>query len=488
MRRRYAFVPLTLALLMFCATGCDADRPAEDGVPPETEPETVQDAQQNVGEPAPGPTIPAQSVGEVRVESLESEEDGKSFRLTFSQPVSLGCLDNILAAEPAEPFLFETPGPLVNVTAFGAVTDDDQDDIVPLQAAVDEVKSGGVVYFPKGEYLLSKCLMFYSNQTLYFEPGAVLKIIDPYNREIGSSQSLLANDMDGTVGGYDTVKNVNIIGAVFDGNADIDYSNVMLSTCHVENLNMLNCTFRNGHSIHYYECNSGKNIRIVGCVFEDSFRNGEAKDEYLQIDRAGSGSYGTKYSVLGKHEYYMDNTPCEDILISGCVFDCTNSQVPAIGNHAAARHRNIVVQNCVFTGGNPERGMIAFKGGVKGASFINNRFSGCSLGIDCVGKNTENVAVYESNAFANVDLPLQEGMTFVQGPGNPLPCPQAVKAAEAVWPEEGGGTTVRITFPEELSENARLVLLAGAFVDSQGSFLASDGSAHALATALPPGF
>lgn len=240
MRRRYAFVPLTLALLMFCAAGCGGGGPAEDGVPPETEPEIVQDVPPVTGKPTPDPAS-AQSVGEVRVEGLEREGDGKSFRLTFSQPVNLGCLDNILAAEPTDPFLFETPGPLVNVTVLGAVPDDGQDDIVPLQAAVDEVKGGGVVYFPKGEYLLSKCLMFYSNQTLYFEPGAVLKIIDPYNREMGSSQSLLANDMDGTVGGYDAVKNVNIIGAVFDGNADIDYSNVMLNTCHVENLNVINC-------------------------------------------------------------------------------------------------------------------------------------------------------------------------------------------------------------------------------------------------------
>lgn len=423
------------------------------------------------------------------METAQRLSDGKTVEVTFAEPVTLSRIESALVVTAEEGILHETPGELVNVLDFGAIPDDEIDDVEQLQAAVDAVKDGGTVFFPAGEYLLSKCLVFYSYQTLYFEPGAVLKITDPYNVENGTSQALMATYMDGTLGGYDAIKNVNLIGATFDGNAEIDYANVMLNTCHIENLNVINCTFRNGRGVHYYECNSGKNLKIIGCVFEDSVRNGQEKDEHLQIDRAGSGAYSSKYSVHGKHTYVMDNTPCENVLISDCEFYCSKSGVPALGNHAAALHRNLVIQNCTFVGGNDDRGIVVFGGGVKGISFSNNTFADCDLGIDCSGKNTENLRVYESNQFEKVDRPLQDGMEFTPGDGEIVPLPKDI-AVESVAVDDGFevdgehyGNTLRITFAEPLPEDAQVVFLQGAIQDSYGNGLKGNAP-HAMIAAV----
>ena len=447
------------------SSGADAnDAPAED----------IQE--DGAPEVPDGTELPAISVSAAQLTNAALQADGKTVELSFSEPVTISDVRNIFVSSDTESILFETPGPVVNAADFGAVSGDTKDDTQSLQDALNAAKDGGVIYFPAGEYLVSKCLMYYSNQTLFFEDGAVLKRGDPECR------SLLANYMEGTEGGYTATENVNIIGAVFDGNDAYDTKNVMMNSCHIRNLNVINCTFRNGNETHYYECNSGENLRIIGCVFEDSFRNGHPKAEYLQIDRAGSGAYGDKISVMGTHTAVVDDTPCRNVLVADCEFYGVESLCPGIGNHANAAHSNIVIQNCTFIGGSPMRGSIAFGGGLIDSHVLNNHFSQCERGITSGSKDSSDFHVYESNVFEDAKWPLHLFMEWSAGTGEEyavsLPCVAAPK--NYAWldgVEINGctyGTVAQITFDNVLGENARIIALVGSVWDQNGRSPVSD--------------
>ena len=63
-----------------------------------------------------------------------------------------------------------------NVTDYGAKCDGTTDDASAIQSALTacNTSGGGIVFFPEGTYLLKSSVLFYSNQTLWFENGAVL--------------------------------------------------------------------------------------------------------------------------------------------------------------------------------------------------------------------------------------------------------------------------------------------------------------------------
>lgn len=270
----------------------------------------------------------------------------------------------------------------VNVkTDFGAYGDGLHDDTVPIQSALDSLKaSGGIVYFPTGTYLVSSCIIFYSNQHLKFESNAVLKRAQLKNKtEPKELRYLMASYTtdDESQGAYNGVHNAKIIGATFDGNENIrtDSKITLLNLCHTKDVEIKNCTFINGSVWHCLEINSSTRTKVSGCVFDGTSYTviRDSVNELLQIDAAKGGLYGPVYWQNGREmSFVKDETVCNDIEIFDNTFICNGFS--AIGGHVDYPHKNINVHDNVFKGAPDKRGYLAFTTSTTAVTDLGNTY------------------------------------------------------------------------------------------------------------------
>lgn len=255
----------------------------------------------------------------------------------------------------------------VSVKDFGAVGDGTTDDASTIQSALDALKNtGGIIYFPVGTYLVETPVLFYSNQTLLFENGAVLM----QGAEI---DSILRSYCNTSYTGYSGVHDVVIYGGVFDGGTHTT-DNTLIAIGHTKNVTFEKCTFKNAYgAYHNLEINSSYNCKVIDCDFEGTRKNG-ANAELIQIDGASSALV---YPWTG---FNTDGTVCKYIEIKGCIFhDDTVS--PAVGNHSDVAHENISIHNCVFDGFTSSRGAINFTESIEGVNIYDNVFDGCDKAV-----------------------------------------------------------------------------------------------------------
>lgn len=259
------------------------------------------------------------------------------------------------------------PVHFASVRDFGAVVDGITDDASAIQSALDALKNtGGIIYFPVGTYLVETPVLFYSNQTLLFENGAVLL----QGAEINS---LLRSYCQSSYTGYDGVHDVLIYGGTFDG-GDYETDNTLVGVGHAKNITFENCTFKNAYGTwHDLEINSSYNCKVINCDFEGSRKTGQ-NGELVQIDGALST---VVYPWTG---FNVDNTVSKYIEIVGCIFH-GDTISPAIGNHADAEHEFIRIHDCIFDGLTGSRGAIAFTSSIKNVDIHDNTFNGCTKGI-----------------------------------------------------------------------------------------------------------
>lgn len=274
---------------------------------------------------------------------------------------------------------------VVNVKNFGATGDGTTDDSSAIQQALDSVKQGGTVYFPKGVYCLYANVKYYSNQDLIFENGATLL------RGVASLKNLLTNYCDSTTGGYDMTQNVNIIGGTFDANVNFFESDcTSLGFIHSKNTRIINCTFKHqATGWHSIELNASKNTVVDGCIFTDVTTT-STNGEMVQIDGAISDQV---YPWTAR----KDHTPSTITTIRNCYFDeSTNS--PAIGNHSSSAHTYTIIHDNIFNGITTSRGTISFVSDMKNIDIYNNTFINCTTGV---ATNATQVTVRNNN-FINV--------------------------------------------------------------------------------------
>ena len=273
-----------------------------------------------------------------------------------------------------------------NVKAFGAVGDGVTNDSEAIQKALDSVKKGGTVYFPKGVYCLHSHVKYYSNQDLIFENGATLL------RGNSSMTILLTNYCDLTTGGYDMTENVNIIGGIFDANVNFNQNNcTQLGFIHSKNTKVINCTFKHQASTwHSLEINASKNTVVDGCVFTDVTTTG-TNAEMIQIDGATSQ---TVYPWDG----LKDGTSSCYTTIRNCFFD-ESQYSPAIGNHSNSAHLYTVIHDNMFVGLSSGRGAISFVSNMKHIDIYNNTFINCKSGVN----TSATQVVVRNNNFSNVE-------------------------------------------------------------------------------------
>lgn len=260
---------------------------------------------------------------------------------------------------------------IVNVKDFGAKGDGTTDDAAAIQSALDSIKTkGGICYFPVGIYLLKSAVLFYSNQTLWFENGAKLL-------QGAAINNLIRTYSESTWTGYTGVHDCLIYGAVFDGGA-YTTNNTLVGTSHAKNITIKNCTFKNAYGTwHNLEINSSYNVKVINCDFEGSRKTGE-NGELIQIDGASEST------VYPWPDVNYDNTLSKYIDICGCIFH-DDTQSPAIGNHSNMAHKYVRIHDCIFDGLTSSRGAINFVSNMTDIDIHDNTFNGCTTGIGSSG-------------------------------------------------------------------------------------------------------
>lgn len=267
------------------------------------------------------------------------------------------------------------------------------DDAKAIQRCLDDMKDGGTIYFPDGTYLISHCLIFYSNQWLKFSDKAVLlrsADCEPLTRY------MLAAYSEPDVGRYDGTHDVVISGGIFDGNASLTEKITILNTVHCNSITIKNCTFVHCAYWHCIELNSTKDALVLDCVFDGPSYTAMREDltsELIQLDAPAAGTYGPVYNCNDELiDFSKDKTPCCDIKIASCIFKCGG--FTAIGHHGNDAHNDIKIYNNVFTGlsGNEERsrGFITFMEKVYNVDIAGNAFISKSDKEKCTGILTNN--------------------------------------------------------------------------------------------------
>ncbi len=281
------------------------------------------------------------------------------------------------------------------------------DDTKALQACIDEVKDGGTVYFPDGTYLVSKALIFYSNQIFKLSDKAIILRSD---KSEPLTKYLLASYSEPDWGCYEGTHDVVISGGVFDGNVNMTEKSTLVNTVHCRNITIENCRFVNCSQWHMIEINSTENAVVRNCIFDGptyTSVNDRLYNEEIQIDLARDGSYGPVYNCDGTLiDFMCDDTVCRNIKIHDNIFKCDG--FPAVGHHGDAPHHGIEIYDNIFDGpcgrDGKSRGYIFFRPMVYDIKVRNNVFLAPdetdSPAYGIISENPDNsVLVSENNIF-----------------------------------------------------------------------------------------
>lgn len=238
---------------------------------------------------------------------------------------------------------------IYNVRDRGATGNGVANDAAAIQSALNAARDagGGVVLVPAGTYRLATLpLRIYRNTHLWALPGARLV------RAVAATM-LLNGDATQNYGIYTGHGNITVEGGTWDmqGTA-VTASNMCMSFGHAAGVTVRDATVIDVPGFHAIEFNAIKRARALNCNFLGYIDpGGRPGSEAIQIDLA-KGS-----DVFGGFGPY-DDTPCADVLISGCSFGPsgtagTTSWPRGIGSHSASpdrTHRDIRISDCQFEG------------------------------------------------------------------------------------------------------------------------------------------
>ncbi|WJR68141.1 glycosyl hydrolase family 28-related protein [Neorhizobium sp. CSC1952] len=201
----------------------------------------------------------------------------------------------------------------IDVKWFGAAGDGVTDDT----AAINEALQGGNkrVYFPSGEYKVAGPLRVHHNTMVDMHPAAHITL---------TGTSLFVNGDIGNAtyaDGYNGDGNITIRGGHLDCTTDRASGSgqaAFVQFAHAENIFIENVVCSSLWRGHYIELNSIRHGQVRGCVFSGQVLDvGDNDRDAINIDFA----YATGFPLFGSY----DNTPCDDILVEGCLFDGVQS-------------------------------------------------------------------------------------------------------------------------------------------------------------------
>lgn len=199
-----------------------------------------------------------------------------------------------------------------NVKSFGAIGDGNADDAPAIQAALNaaDLNGGGIVYVPEGTYSLSTTLIIYSNTVFWCSPNTII-------RRGADTFSELIRSANMGAGGYDGIQNVTLRGGIWDHRGNVyTLGGTVISFGHCRGITVEGLTVINTREQHALELNAVQRARVLNCVFDTQVWDpvqGRPVMEAVHIDIAKDN---VAYPPYGPY----DNTPCDDVLVIGCVF------------------------------------------------------------------------------------------------------------------------------------------------------------------------
>lgn len=266
------------------------------------------------------------------------------FRISGRSPVADGvnaATHKLLLDSGSPPYATLTPPKLsgvLNVQHYGAVPDGSTDSTSAIQAALDAALDGSVVFFPGGVYVITAALLVPSNITLLGGGGVSIK------RGASGLNNMLRNGAtdQGAYGGNTgiTIENLafDIAGSVYSTQC------TAVAFGHCTGIRVIGCSFDDGYDWHGLELNACQDVIVDGCRF-NSFSSVDENEEMLQLDlMKGSGQWPWDTGTT-----VYDDTPCVDVLITGCKF---YDGATAIGTHSTTpgnTHKRITISDCHFT-------------------------------------------------------------------------------------------------------------------------------------------
>ncbi|MGW6972880.1 right-handed parallel beta-helix repeat-containing protein [Streptomyces sp. NPDC054952] len=231
-----------------------------------------------------------------------------------------------------------------DVLAYGAKGDGTTDDTAAFQAALTAARAvpeGATLLIPPGRYPLTKGLVLGPRMTVSAYGAHVLR-----TRDCGA----LVKNFDSVtpVSAYDGAGDIALLGGTWDmrGSAYQQQSDA-IGFAHADGILVQDCTVLDTPSAHAVELNAVRRARIVNCLFDGLHVTGQGTDtatnrEAVQITGA--------ISAVSLPAPAYDNTPCQDILISGCTLraaaDGSRPFGALVGDHGGAKgvvHRDIRV-------------------------------------------------------------------------------------------------------------------------------------------------
>lgn len=199
--------------------------------------------------------------------------------------------------------------PVFNVRDYGASGTDGKDDTKAFQRAFAAARNAGPdveVLIPPGRYLVSASLVMSARMTVSAYGARILRGAD--------CGALLKNfDTDSHAPAYTGPGGLVVRGGIWDmaGGRYTEECDAMAFS-HAEDVLVQDCTILEVPSAHAVEFNGVRKGRIVNCVFDglDATQATRADKEAIQITAS------TSAENLPFPPY--DDTPCDDIVVSGC--------------------------------------------------------------------------------------------------------------------------------------------------------------------------
>lgn len=248
-----------------------------------------------------------------------------------------------------------------NVLQYGADNTGANDSTTAFNKAFT---GGGVIYIPKGEYLINSAKI--ESDTIILSDGATLK---------ANGNNILINKSNGE-GEYKACHNVTIYGVRFVSELNSDCT--LLGFGHSKDITIENCVFDKTYSWHQLEINSCDGVTIRNNTFEN-YGDGGNISEMLQLDYA-SADY--VFPWFGPY----DNTPCKNISIVDNKFVGSGKYgnlIPSgIGNHTyteSAEISNINIEGNKFENLGSALKFVT----CKNLTFNDNIVVNCQSGIWC---------------------------------------------------------------------------------------------------------
>jgi len=306
------------------------------------------------------------------------------------------------------------------VTNYGADASGTVNAHTQIQLALNDARDrgGAWVLVPPGTYLLGATLRIYNNTRLTLMQGV------EFRRNHGGTM-LLNGDPGQAYGGYTGHSNITIEGGLWNMQgtvAGMTSSAMCMSFGHATNLCVTDLEIRDVPGYHGIEYNSTQHGTIRNCRFRGYIDpGGRDFSEAVQFDLAkSSGEFG------GFGPY--DNTPTEDVTVTGCYFGSsgtagTTAWPRGIGSHAATIqrwHRRIRISDCAFEGV-LQYAVSAYNW--EDLTVTGNTFVGCGSGvrIRSVIKSDVNDTINASGVQTNESQPMRNvtvtGNTFRDGTG-----------------------------------------------------------------------